>query len=63
MADKGWSGALDEIVIRLQREISTTGKAPETSKSFDQRVMSRQVIASCEEVPARPRRDVPDGSE
>jgi len=36
MADQGRSGALEEIVIRLQCKISKTGKALETSKSSDQ---------------------------
>ncbi len=40
MADKGRSGAFEEIVIRLQYKISITGKALETSESSGQRVMS-----------------------
>jgi len=36
MADKGQSGAFEEIVIRLPCKISKTVKALETSKSSDQ---------------------------
>jgi len=36
MADKGWSGAFEEIVIRLSSKISKTGKALEASESSDQ---------------------------
>lgn len=36
MADKGRSGAFEEIVIRVQCKISKAGKALETNKSSDQ---------------------------
>jgi hypothetical protein len=36
MADKGWSGVFEEIVIWLHCKIPKAGKAFETSKSADQ---------------------------
>ncbi len=36
IADKGWSGAFEEIVKRLHCKIPKTGKVFETSKSSDQ---------------------------
>jgi len=60
MADKGWSRAFEEIVIRVQCTIPKTGKVFETSISSGQSVMSCQIITSEEEVPLRPWRDFPN---
>ncbi len=61
MADKGLSGASEEMVIRLPCTIPKAGKALETGKSSGHWVMTRQIITSDEEVPLRFKRDYPDG--
>ncbi len=52
-ADKGWIGAFEELVIRVQCKISNTGKALETGQSSDRKVGGRQIITSYEEVQIR----------